>query len=203
MMLISEIKPIFGERCIIKLSDGCELKVSLSIVADFGLYSGKELSNEESLRLLSAAQESNCRARALRIIGARAMSRAELEKRLIEKGETPENAEAAVCWLEEIRLLDDGQYAGMLVRHYATKGYGRRKIQSELFRRKVPRELWDAAFDEMPEQDDKIDLLLRSKLSENPDRAEIKKATDSLARRGFSWDEIKSALERLRTEVGE
>ena len=60
------------------------------------------------------------------------------------------------------------------------------------------------ALEEMPEQDDKIDRLLRTKLRSNePDRAEIKKATDFLLRRGFGWDEIKSALARYNSYIEE
>ena len=54
----------------------------------------------------------------------------------------------------------------------------------------------------MPQQDDTIDRLLRSKLkSETPDRAELKKATDFLLRKGYGWDEIKSAVARYHSEI--
>ena len=37
------------------------------------------------------------------------------------------------------------QPARMVVRHYAAKGYGPRKIRDELYRRGVPREFWEDA----------------------------------------------------------
>ena len=95
-------------------------------------------------------------------------------------------------------LLDDGEYAAMLVRHYAAKGFGVRRIRDELHRRKIPRELWDEALSELPEQDNTVDKLLRARLrSAEPDRVELKRATDALMRRGFTWDEIRQAVERL------
>ena len=136
--------------------------------------------------------------RALKLLGMRAFGERELYDRLVEKGETEQNAAAAVRWLADLRLLDDGEYAAMLVRHYAAKGYGPRRIRDELHRRKIPRELWDEALSSLPEQDDTIDKLLRARLrSDEPDRAELKRATDALLRRGFGWDEIKAAVERL------
>ena len=136
--------------------------------------------------------------RALKLLGARAFGERELYDRLVEKGETEQNAAAAIAWLVELRLLDDAEYAAMLARRYAAKGYGPRRIRDELRRRKLPRELWDEALSELPEQDDTIDKLLRVRLrSEEPDRAELKRATDALLRRGFNWDEIKAAVERL------
>lgn len=144
-----------------------------------------------------ASARSRCRQRALRIIGARAMSVKELTDRLKEKGESPENAEDAAQWLLDMRLLDDAQYAAMCVRHYAAKGYGPGKIRNELYRRGIARELWDEALEELPEQDDRIDALLRRKLkSDTPDRAELRKAADYLYRRGFGRDEIHAALAR-------
>ena len=140
--------------------------------------------------------------RALRLLGARPFGERELYDRLVEKGESEQNAAAAVAWLVELRLLDDGEYAAMLVRHYAAKGYGARRIRDELNRRKIPRELWDAAMEELPEEDDTLDKLLRSRLrgADADDRAALKRATDALARRGFGWDEIKAAVERYRAE---
>ena len=67
----------------------------------------------------------------------------------------------------------------------------------QLYRRGIARELWDEALEELPEQDDRIDALLRRKLkSDTPDRAELRKAADYLYRRGFGRDEIHAALAR-------
>ena len=61
--------------------------------------------------------------------------------------------------------------------------------------------LWDEAIEEMPETDDKaFDLLCRKLKNDEPDRAELKKATDMLFRRGFTWDEIKAAVSRFNAE---
>ena len=89
----------------------------------------------------------------------------------------------------------------MCVRHYAAKGFGPGRIRNELYRRGVPRALWDEALEELPEQDDEIDRLLRKKLrGDVNDRDAVKKATDFLYRRGFKYDDIREAVERLRLE---
>ena len=132
------------------------------------------------------------------------MSVKELTDRLKEKGESPENAEDAAAWLEQMHLLDDAQYAAMCVRHYAAKGYGVGRIRSELYRRGIPRELWDDALQELPEQDDQIDTLLRRRLrSDTPDRDELRRASDYLYRRGFGRDEIRAAIARYQDNFEE
>ena len=86
----------------------------------------------------------------------------------------------------------------MVVRHYAAKGYGRARIREELRRRKLPRELWDAALEELPEQSDTVERLLMQKLrGRAPEGAELRRACAALIRRGFSWEEVSSAAKRL------
>ena len=122
---------------------------------------------------------------------------------LTQKGESPEAAAAAVDWLCEKGLLDDGRYAGMVVRHYAGKGYGQSRVRQELQRRGVPRELWEEALRELPEPEDKLDAYLASKLKDPDDRAQVQKVSAALIRRGFSWEEIRAALARYRDGMEE
>jgi regulatory protein len=143
--------------------------------------------------------------RALWLLDKRDYSRAELLKKLTEKGYAEETAAAAVDRLAELGFVDDARYAPIVVRHYAAKGYGARRVQAELQRRGIPKELWDAAMEEMPAQDESVDKLLRSRMrgAESTDRAALKRAADALLRRGYAWDEINAAVERYRAETEE
>lgn len=197
MITLTDLKQTGPERFLARFDNGEELRTTLAVVTELSLYSGRTLTEDELSAVRDASARSRCRQRALRIIGARAMSVKELTDRLKEKGESPENAEDAAQWLLDMRLLDDAQYAAMCVRHYAARGYGPGKIRNELYRRGIARELWDEALEELPEQGDRIDALLRRKLkSDTPDRAELRKAADYLYRRGFGRDEIHAALAR-------
>lgn len=200
-MTITELRETSTGRFVVGFSDGSELKASLDIVADLSLYKGRELTEEEFSELFAAAGLSACKERAMKAIGMRAMSCKELYDKLVSKGEAPENAEAAVAWLVGLHYLDDRQFAGMLVRHYAGKGYGAQRIKSELHRRGVDKRLWDEALEELPASEETVYSLLCRKLrSDTPDRNELKKATDALFRRGYSWDEIKTAVSRFELE---
>ena len=110
-----------------------------------------------------------------------------------------EQAEAVADRLTELGLLNDEEYARTVARHYAAKGYGPRKLRDELYRRGVPREYWEDALTEAETDDSQIDRLARQKLrGAEPTRENLKKVSDYLARRGYGWEEISSALERLR-----
>ncbi len=202
MVILTELKQTGPETFLARFDNGEELKTTLNVVTDQVLFAGKHLEDEEMEALRGASSRSRCKQRALRIIGARAMSVKELTDRLKEKGERPEDAEEAAQWLLEMHLLDDQQYAEMCVRHYAAKGYGPGRIRSELYRRGISKELWEDALDSLPEQDDQIDRLLRRKLrGEHPDKNELRKASDFLYRRGFQWEEIRAAIQRYQEEM--
>lgn len=199
-MRLCEIKQTSPERFTLVFEGAQELKTTLGIITDRFLHSGMELSEEEYKDLASASTLSLCRVRALRIINARPMSREEMRKRLTEKGETPENAELCADWLCEMGLINDEVYAGSVVRHYAAKGYGQARIKQELRRHGVPREMWDEALEQMPEQDEYLERFLRTRLNDPNDRAQIKKVSDALFRRGYSWEQIKHALNEYDTQ---
>jgi regulatory protein len=197
---LREIKQTSPERFTLVFDDGTELKTTLGIITEHFIHSGMDFDEDAYNELVSACTLALAKARALRIINARPMSREELRKRLVEKGETPENAEECAEWLCQMGLINDAEYAGSVVRHYAAKGYGASRIKQELRRHGVSRELWDEAMEQMPEQDEYLARFLRSRLSDPGDRAQVKKVSDALFRRGYSWDQIKHALNEFDTQ---
>lgn len=185
------------DRWYARLDTGQTLEVNVAIIADFSLFTGRELAEEEYSGLLAAAARMSARARALELLGVRAMSRRELTDKLAERGVSPEDAAEAADYLESLGYLDDARYAASLVRHYSQKGYGPARVRQELYRRGVPKELWEDALRELPEDTAALDALIDKKLrGARPDRRELKRLTDMLLRRGFSWGEVRSALER-------
>ncbi len=199
-MRLCEIKQTSPERFTLVFDDAPELKTTLGIITERFLHSGMDLSGEAYSELVCASALSLAKARALRIINTRPMSREEMRRRLVEKGEAPENAEACADWLCEMGLINDEQYAGSVVRHYAAKGYGQVRIKQELRRHGVPREMWGPALEQMPEQDEYLARFLRTRLTDPTDRAQVKKVSDALFRRGYSWEQIRSALNEFDTQ---
>ena len=122
---------------------------------------------------------------------------------MLDKGYDEEIADYCVQWLLENRFLNDECYAGAIVRHYAAKGYGPGRIRMELSRRGIDHELWDSAFEELPEDTDKIDKFISSRLTDPSDRAQVQKVSAALYRRGHSWEDIRRALRRFSADCEE
>jgi len=201
---IKSLTPITGDssRCKIVFEDGTVLKTAVSVAADLALYTGKTLTEEEWRELQSAAEAANARMRAVRIVTSTAVSDKELRRRLVRKGESQENADAAVDWLRDIGAVNDAELAHRIARRCAAKGYGAARIRQELSVKGVPREYWDAALENLPEPDEAIDKFIQQKLRGSmPDRKEQQKLIDALRRRGHSWGDIKAALQRYEVAL--
>lgn len=128
----------------------------------------------------------------------RPRSEKEVRAKLREKGAAEADIETVVALCVDYGFINDGEYAGMIVRHYAAGGYGPGRIRTELHRRGVPKELWDEALGELPEGTETIDRLLAARLRgrDANDRKERDKAANALFRKGYSWSDIRAALAR-------
>lgn len=184
-------------RVLVFLEDGACLKITEQELLDFGLRSGDELDADTLSRLRAAAGVSNVKASAADLIGKRAMSRRDLERKLQEKGATQAEARYAAEWLEAIGALDDGEYAALLVRHYSQMGYGPARVREKLREKGIPRELWEDALAAMPDPAEAIDVFLQAKCRGALDQREKKRLSDALLRRGFAWADIRAGLARL------
>lgn len=191
-------------RILVFLEDGACLKITEQELLDFGLRAGDELDEAALGRLKEAAGVSNTRAAAADLIGKRAMSRRDLERKLREKGASEAEARYAAEWLEAIGALNDAEYAAALVRHCAQLGYGPARVREKLYEKGVPRELWEEALEELPASGGQVEAFLQSKLRGRiPDEKEKRRLTNALLRRGFPWGEIKAAWRRMGEEVQE
>ena len=185
-MVIQELKPskrVRG-RWLAVLEDGSLLRVGEGEVIQFALCAGRELTEEEAERLQAAVRTGGLKEKALNLLAGRPMSRRELERKLESWEAAPEEATAICGRLEELGFLNDALYAEQVVRHYSAKGYGLRKLRDELYRRGVPRELWDEALERAEDPAEAIDAFLAKKLGDTPpeDRRAWKRASDALAR---------------------
>ena len=186
-----------------KFSDESSMRLYRQTVEDFGLYTGKELSDDEMTELRKAAGQMSAKMRAVRIVSASSVSKKDLQQRLVRKGEDPEQAQQAVDWMSDLNLLDDARVAEQVVSRCISKGYGLARAKQALYEKKVPKAYWDDALEHYPDQTDKIEDFLRSRLDADSNDKEIKKAIDALLRRGHSYGTIRRALNELSFEAEE
>ena len=189
-------------RWLVWLEDGTLLRIGEADVVSFSLYAGMELDETQLDGLRMAQEQAKLKQKALSLLSARPMSQRELERKLSanprkkgmpEEGEEQREqrrdmAQQVAQRMAQVGLVNDREYASTVVRHYSRKGYGPAKIRDELYRRGVPRELWDQAMEELNQDDRQLRALVEKKLrGAVPTRVELKQVSAYLARRGFGW----------------
>lgn len=184
----------------VALEGGRTIRISEGTVVELGLYDGLELEEDQVADLEAAAKLSALRARAVNMLTYRPMSAGQLNQRLLDKGADERQAAQVVAWAIDLGLVNDEEYAKALARHYQSKGYGIYKIKDELYRRKVPRQYWEGALAELEDPDEIIDAFLAKKVKDPTDRKDLKRASDALVRRGFSWSQAAAGIDRLRRD---
>ena len=192
------------EKLDLMFDDGSKLRVMATVVPDLGLYASMDVDAALLERILQTHEKAQTRLRAVRIVAAANVSQRELQRRLIQKGQKPEDAAEAAQWLEALGALDDEKTARLLVQRGAAKGYGRARIRQELQQKGIPKDLWEQALAELPEPDGAIDRFLQQKLRGSwSDEKTRKKVTDALYRRGHRWSDIQAAWQRYREGVAD
>ena len=187
-------------RYLVKFEDGSTMRLYRQTVEDFGLYTGKELSEADMESLLEAAGKMSAKMRAVRIVSATSVSKKDLQQRLIHKGEDPQQAREAVQWMSELNLLDDAKVAEQVVARCIAKGYGLARAKQALFEKKIPKEFWEDALADYPDQEEKIEDFLRSRISDPRDPREVKRAVDALMRRGHNYGAVRRVLNQLQLD---
>lgn len=203
-MIIEKIEPTARQEHTFRvvLSDGSVIKTQDYVIADLGLAPGCELDAEGLAALKTAAGKASAKVRAVRIVSASGVSKEELHRRLTQKGESEEDASEAVQWLSDLELLDDRKTAEQLVRSAVNKGYGEARIKQILYEKRIPKEFWPEALEQIPDMDDAIDRFLCQRLHGcQPDQKEWKRTVDALLRRGHSWQDIRAGLQRYNASV--
>lgn len=185
--------------------------LSLDAIAALGLAVGRHVEGLED-RIAQAAAELHVYDRALNIIAARARSSAELRRALVRKGEAPELVELAVARLAEQGFLNDAAFAQSFTRFKVLgAGQSRRRVQAELARKGVARDVADAAIaavfqDEGVDQRAIVERAARKKLRtlvKLDPLVRRRRLYAFLARRGYDGDDIRRAMEAVGEELAD
>lgn len=144
-------------------------------------------------------------ARAAKLLAAKPRSVAELRERLLEgRGASKTVVNEVIERLREYGYLDDAKFA----QSYASlrvqeRPIGRRRLQRDLWLKKVDKQTADAALDEVFEATPEADLIDRAiakrvRLRGKPKtREDAKKLFDHLLRQGFEFDLVSEKVRAL------
>jgi len=160
---------------------------------DSRLASGQEIDAARLKELKAAAGLDKAYGNALRYVAMRPRSEWELADYFRRKGIDEDAARQVTERLRKLDLLNDAAFArAWVVNRHLLKSVSKRRLRLELQQKHVPSDIIDVvlAEDETDERD-ALRTLIEKKRARYPDQ---QKLMQYLARQGFSYDDIKSAL---------
>ncbi len=147
---------------------------------------------------------------ALYYLKFRPRSRAEMDGYLLRKGFELPVREEVLDWLEELKYIDDLQFARDWIQNrLRTNPMGEQRLSQELRQKGIPDQVIEKALGEFRSTVDERQLALeaawkRARVYAQRDDGETKrKLTAYLLRRGFSFEDVRHAVEKVLQESGQ
>ena len=203
-MKILEINPAKGKLFEIVLENEQKLWLHADLVQSEFLHTGDDLDEERIVDLKRQAAEHRAYEYGLYLLEKRGYSYRELYGKLIAAPHAQEDAVlAALEKLMRYGFLNDAVYAEQLARHFVEgKKFGIRRAEYEMRHRGLSQEDIDdalAEYDDAEKISAQLLEILQKKyaryLTDPDDRKATEKVTAALVRRGYTYQEIRYAIE--------
>jgi regulatory protein len=180
--------------------------LSLARILAARLAIGQEVDDALLAQLKAQDEAEKAYERALKFLGPRPRSEAEVLRRLKEHGVEPALIEAVAARLKQAGLINDAAFASYWVENRVTfRPRSRRLIRAELKQKGVDEETARAALEAADDDNAAYTLATQRarRLKDLPYEEFRRKLGDFLARRGFDYDVIGEVAERVWREMGE
>ena len=114
-----------------------------------------------------------------------------------------DGAEDAIEKLKSYGYVDDSRFALRYAQELQRlKKYGKRRIEQELYRKGIDREIIRDTLDGLTYDEETLPALIERKYSRQLDTEQgVKKTVAALQRLGYSYGEIRDALQRVQEDV--
>ena len=167
--------------------------ISEGALLDLGLASGQHIDDTQFAKLKKDAGLDKAYGNALRYVAMRPRSHGELHDYFRRKGIDEAASEHIVKRLTDLNLLNDEAFArSWVASRRLLKTTSKRRLILELKQKRVSEEVIDKVLQEdITDERESIKKLIEKKRSRYPDN---QKLISYLARQGFSYSDIKSAL---------
>lgn len=202
MDVIAAVKKERG-RFRLTLDNGDCIVVSAELFRERPFAEGDEIDLEAYDEWLLPRQYRAALDRAVALLALRAHSRGEIEQKLLHAHYRPATVEMVLYKLEREGLLDDADFARQWTAARTGRKLGRNRIAQELRHKGISASDVEDALADIDEDGQLAaaaslaeKALRRAKPGEDP-RKTAQRLTGMLARRGYSWDVAREAIQRV------
>lgn len=171
----------------------------------FDLYKGKNLEQEELDQIKDKSVYGKIKDKAMRLISIRPRSTKELKDKLILKKYNLSLIDKVLHDLKKEKFLDDKTFTKQWIYHRTEfSGHGKRRIESELFKKGVISEIIEKEIPKIKESQELLRALgiaqkKQPLIRETDKYKKREKLAAFLSRKGYSWEIIKKVLDSFKS----
>lgn len=193
-----EVQKNHKDRVSIFVDDEYYASMYLDTAVKYGIEKDKEIDEDQFKKLLLESDQNLAVSKAVKYLDTALKTTKQIREYLIKKGYDKIVIDHVIEKLKEYKFIDDQAFAEAYVRTYQNK-YGKVMLKNKLFEKGVPKNIIEEILFEYESQEEIIDNLLSKKIGTQKLTPELlTKCTRFLAGRGFSFDEINSAIKRRK-----
>lgn len=200
-MTVTDITPITKSRYRIVLDEELTFVLYKGEMNRLNIRRGEEVMEDTYLRIFHEILPKRAKLRCMNLLQAKDYTHRQLEDKL-KRGEYPkEIIDDAIAYAESYGYVDDEKYVRSFIECNMSKK-SRMRIENDLTRKGIRRELTDKIFDELKENGIEVDeitmiqklMLKKNYNSQSATDEERRKMYAFLSRKGFCSDVISRAL---------
>ncbi len=200
-MKITAVEPRRKQMCALFIDGEYVMNLDAQTLIENRFDVGREIDDDELKEIIEKSSERRAKEKALWLISYRSHSKKELFDKL-KRSFDEASAQKAVDRMEELGLINDEEFAKLYARKLVNgKKMSVKAAEYELYRKGIDKITAEQVLSEL-EYDPQTQIIeFITKKYKNIDDEKIKRrAVAALQRKGYSWEEIRQAIESLVSE---
>ncbi len=201
-MSVLTLQPGKNNKVHLLLDGEYAMTADSDFVAFSGLHDNMILDDEALADLQGKVNARRAFNKASDLLALRDHSEKELLQKLRQKG-FADGAEEATEKLKSYGYLDDSRFALRFAQELQrVKHYGKKRIEQELYRKGVNREVVSDTLEQLSFDEDALTALIERRYLRQLDTEKgVQKTVAALQRMGYSFGEIRDALRKVQEDV--
>ncbi len=201
-MSVLTLRPGKNNKVHLLLDGEYAMTADSDFVAFSGLYDNMILDDEALADLQGKVNARRAFNKASDLLALRDHSEKELLQKLRQKG-FADGAEEAMEKLKSYGYLDDSRFALRFAQELQRiKHYGKKRIEQELYRKGISREVVSDTLEQLNFDEDALPALIERRYLRQLDTEKgVQKTVAALQRMGYSFGEIRDALQKVQEDV--
>ena len=200
-MKITAVEPRRKQMCALFIDGEYVMNLDAQTLIENRFDVGREIDDDELKDIIDKSNERRAKEKALWLISYRSHSKKELFDKL-KRGFDEASAQKAVDRMEELGLINDEEFAKLYARKLVNgKKMSVKAAEFELYRKGIDKITAEQVLGEL-EYDPQTQIIefITKKYKNIQDEKIKRRAVAALQRKGYSWEEIRQAIESLVSE---